>query len=604
MESEDSEELEEIQAANCVRLMTLYKAKGLEFPIVFLSDINSFSKEKTLIKSQIPKQNSFFFDNEFRIVLKNTDQYDVIKNTKANDRQNEHWRLYYVGITRAKEKLYITGKNIETFRELLDLTENNSWHEITEIPEYLPEDSEHVFDNNKFMNELAVVKKNIEMNKHDVHTIRKPLFLSCSILHEYSECPYRFYLKNILSIPEPLIKQDAQPEKLRWDLIGSIIHETVETFHENLRKLDLFDIADIKIKNYRDLSISEQIIKDAISYYKKTSYYSDNETSYYSEYPFTLRLEKDGLPIELKGQIDRLYKNEKQCGIIDFKTGSKSGIGRYRFQMLLYALACSKLFGVKDIYVEIVYLTQQKVEKFSVTEQDLRDCENKLYLTANNIAKKNFVPLKSDKCGFCNFQKACGNYSRDSRKNTFTSSRDYYAHFFDLIDLEEKQCAVNINESLPVSIKYLDYQHLSNHENVMVNYSLNNNFLRVRQGDFVKLAGNTISPVKAQVAYVKNNKIGFIAKDLRRWANFFEFTETADKLPFVRMKDNLFEFLQSSSPLKQCILDGSVSLIDNNCGISSFLSDGLDEYQSMAVAKSVSVKDILLVQGPPAQAKH
>jgi len=603
LETEDNEELEEIQAKNCVRLMTLYKAKGLEFAVVFLADTNAFAKERTLIKSQIPKQNSFFFDDNFSIASKNTEQYERIKDSKVIARENELRRLYYVGITRAKEQLYITGKNLESFKELLDLTEQNSWHEFTEIPEYLTEDSRQSFDKNKFMEDLSVIKQNIEKDNNAVQTVKKPLFLSCSILHQYSECPYRFYLKNILGVPEPVKKYNSQTGKLRWDLIGSIIHETIDIFHKNLRKIDLFHIADIKINNFRDFSISGSIIKEALTYYENTSYYSDDEKSYFSEYPFTLRLEKDGLPIELKGQIDRLYKTANQCRIIDFKTGSQSGLTQYRFQMLLYALACSKFFGITDIEVEIVYLTQKKVEKFKVAEKDLIVCEEELYETAKNIAQKNFVPLKSNKCGFCNYKKACGNSSKDILPDTFVNTQDYYTHFFDLIDLEEKECSVNSKDSLPVPIKYINFKYLTNHEDIMVNYELNNGFLRVRQGDFVNLEGNKISSAKAQVAYVAGNKIGFIVKGLRQWEKFFAFSEPADRLPFTRMKDNLFEFLNSSSPLKQSVLSGIVSSFEPNCDISPFMSAGLDSYQSQAVAQAVYVQDILLVQGPPGTGK-
>ena len=603
LESEDNEELEEIQSKNCVRLMTLYKAKGLEFPVVFLADLKAFDKERALMKRQIPKHNSFFIDDSFSICLKNTEQYEIIKDLKVSERENELWRLYYVGITRAREELYMTGKNLETFRDLLDSTDKNSWHEITEIPEYLSEDTHAPFDRTKFMDDLAVIKQNIERDDNDARTIRKPLFLSCSILHEYNECPYRFYLKNILGAHEPVTRNEQDTKKIRWDLTGSIIHETIEAYHENLREMNLSEIADIKIRNCESTCISEEIIHEALNYYETTSYYSDKETLFFSEYPFTLRFEKDGLPIELKGQIDRLYKSERSCRIIDFKTGSSSGLEQYKFQMLLYALACNKLFGIKDIEVEVVYLTQKKIEKFIVNERGLINCENALYVTAKSIADKEFVPLKSDKCAFCSYKNACGKFSDELDINSFANPQDYYAHFFDLVDLEEQECLLSSKESLPVSIKYLNYKYLNNHEDVMVNYALTNSFLRVRQGDFVNLTGNKTAPVKAQVAYVKSNIIGFIVKGLRQWEKFFAFTDTADRLPFTRMKDNLFEFLCSSSPIKQCILDGSVSVFENETDISPFLSGGLDEYQALAVAKSISVQDVLLIQGPPGTGK-
>lgn len=67
-----------------VQLMTLHAAKGLEFPVVFLTGL-----EEGL------------FPHKMATV--STSNYD-----KANDRLEEERRLCYVGMTRAKKKLYIT----------------------------------------------------------------------------------------------------------------------------------------------------------------------------------------------------------------------------------------------------------------------------------------------------------------------------------------------------------------------------------------------------------------------------------------------------------------------------------------------------------------
>ncbi|MCD6460023.1 UvrD-helicase domain-containing protein, partial [bacterium] len=603
LELEDNEDLEEIQAKNCVRIMTLHKAKGLEFPVVFLADTNSFKEQCSQIKKNLSTQNFFFFDGNLNIVLKNSNEYENIKNAKAIERANELWRLYYVGITRAKEQLYITGKNLETFRELLNGIDDANWHEFNEIPEYMNENTPALFDEKRFMDDLIAVKQNLNKDKNSIYTVKKPLFLSCSVLHEFSECPYRFYLKNILSAPAPENTDKLETEKIRWDLIGTIIHQTIERFHKNRRLINLFDIADLQIEKFKTNGISEPKIKDALSFYETTPYFTDDENSYFSEYPFTLRFENGGLPIELNGQIDRLYKEKKKCRIIDFKTGSKSATDQYRFQMLLYALACRNLFGIMNIEVEIVYLAQQKIDTFKVTENDLISCEKKLCSIAVNIAKQNFAPLKTNKCAFCSHKQLCEKFTSLTIKDFFADEHDYYRHFYDLIDLEEKQCCENIEQPDPIGIKYLSYSYLDNHEDVIVNYKFNNSFLRIRQGDFVKLQGNKVFPVKAQTAYVNINKIGFIVKGLHKWDCFHSFSEATDNLPFTRMKDNLFEFLKSSSYLKQCVLHTKALPFDNKGNILPQQSSVLDVYQWQAVSKAVAVQDVLLVQGPPGSGK-
>lgn len=100
---------------DAVRIMTIHKSKGLEFPVVFVSgcmtDINLMDTRDRLL-----------IDPKLGISLQNRD-YD--KRLKYNDRSRklmayniredcigEELRILYVALTRAKEKLIITGCDI------------------------------------------------------------------------------------------------------------------------------------------------------------------------------------------------------------------------------------------------------------------------------------------------------------------------------------------------------------------------------------------------------------------------------------------------------------------------------------------------------------
>ena len=78
VESEYSEGEKKNKSLDGVRMMTLHQAKGLEFPIVFISGVE---------EGILPHSRSI--DDLFQL--------------------EEERRLFYVGITRAKEKLYITS---------------------------------------------------------------------------------------------------------------------------------------------------------------------------------------------------------------------------------------------------------------------------------------------------------------------------------------------------------------------------------------------------------------------------------------------------------------------------------------------------------------
>ena len=107
---------------NVVRIMSIHKSKGLEFPVVFLS---STGKQFNLMDLN----ESILLHQEMGIGVKYIDyekqvQYDTlsksaIRNKVLTETLSEEMRILYVALTRAKEKLYITGiqKDYDKVRE-------------------------------------------------------------------------------------------------------------------------------------------------------------------------------------------------------------------------------------------------------------------------------------------------------------------------------------------------------------------------------------------------------------------------------------------------------------------------------------------------------
>ena len=98
-------------AANSVRVMTVHAAKGLEAKIVFLPDTCSAPSARHDAKIHLlPLRES-----DGKILAwsprKDDDPDAVIKARQAgrDEAENEHRRLLYVAMTRAEERLYISG---------------------------------------------------------------------------------------------------------------------------------------------------------------------------------------------------------------------------------------------------------------------------------------------------------------------------------------------------------------------------------------------------------------------------------------------------------------------------------------------------------------
>ena len=120
---------------NVVRIMSIHKSKGLEFPVVFLSN---FSKSANLrdLSDNILLHQSIGLGPEYinyeRRIRYSTLAKQAIKVASKKEVLSEEMRVLYVALTRAKEKLIITGtgrdvqKNLEKKRELYDIYNSNS----------------------------------------------------------------------------------------------------------------------------------------------------------------------------------------------------------------------------------------------------------------------------------------------------------------------------------------------------------------------------------------------------------------------------------------------------------------------------------------------
>lgn len=132
--------------ANVVRIMSIHKSKGLEFPIVFLANTNKKfnfrADDSNLVLHQKLGFGAIVYDMDKKTSF-NSIMKKKIEKFKKNEQIAEEMRLLYVAMTRAKEKLIITGrvKDYENLREEIssgiDERGNISNYKILKINNYL-----------------------------------------------------------------------------------------------------------------------------------------------------------------------------------------------------------------------------------------------------------------------------------------------------------------------------------------------------------------------------------------------------------------------------------------------------------------------------------
>lgn len=111
---------------NVIRIMSIHKSKGLEFPVVFLSNCGKKFNKQDLNEVILFHQDLGFgpkyIDNDINIEYP-TLAKEAIRIKLETEMISEEMRVLYVALTRAKEKLIITGVTKDFEKELKDKEE-------------------------------------------------------------------------------------------------------------------------------------------------------------------------------------------------------------------------------------------------------------------------------------------------------------------------------------------------------------------------------------------------------------------------------------------------------------------------------------------------
>ena len=165
IEEENSEAAKVIgEDEDVVRIITMHKSKGLEYPIVFLANMNKKINEIDL-KSEI------LLDENLGIALNyiNTNlnlKYptllkEIFIDKKKNDIVSEELRILYVALTRAREKIYIIGNIKEYEKYTKDLEKDiSSYINDSKIS------SELIKKRSTFLDIISIVNEFNKKNKY------------------------------------------------------------------------------------------------------------------------------------------------------------------------------------------------------------------------------------------------------------------------------------------------------------------------------------------------------------------------------------------------------------------------------------------------------
>lgn len=397
-----------------VNLLTAHGSKGLEFGYVFLSGANSTLWER--------KRKPY---SGFKIP-------DTIFSSKpVTSDEEELRRLFYVAITRAQIKLFITyaqftndGKAMEPSKFIAEILDT---HDIPTQKAVVSAEAMAEFQTLQFQE--AAAPEIQKMEKEFIDRILEKFVMNVTALNNYLHCPLEFYFKNLIRIPSP--KNEATE-------FGSSVHFAVQRLFEKMRdepknafpaKEDMLNDFQWYMHRHR-----ESFVKEAFD--RRLEYGLEILSKYYDEYLTkwnkVVAIEHNiknvvvnGVP--LKGKLDKLEFSGKEVNVVDYKTGDPDKAndklkpphdkmplgGDYWRQAVFYKILVDN-FGKKDWkvisaefdFVEPDSKKRYQKKKLYITPEDTTTVIRQLTDTWKKIQEHEFYTGcgKSD-CHYCNFIK-------------------------------------------------------------------------------------------------------------------------------------------------------------------------------------------------------
>ncbi|HZO98651.1 MAG TPA: UvrD-helicase domain-containing protein [Gaiellaceae bacterium] len=428
------EAVSEEEGGDAVRLLTIHGAKGLEFKVVVVADAGRDTGRRPGSDEILARPDGRF---GFKVVHPATGgkhsvfEYERVREAERADEEAERLRLYYVAMTRAIDRLIVSGAvdrvrttpigwvltRLECDEELQHSTEpfeleRGSARFLVAVDRYVapsepveepqPEGQLALFADlptagaarGYRLPELARVPA------PPLHRVRR---LSYSALALYERCSYRYYAERVAGLRE--VRRATTGEGgLAATEIGDAVH----------RLLELVDLRDPRLPDlglvagwYPRVTAGEL---ERVGAFVRS--YCDSELARRvadaggrAERPFAF--EHDGVLVH--GRLDVLHRDGPRALVVDYKTnelGDRSPdevvASEYNLQRLVYALACFRA-GAEEVEVVYAFLERpDAVVSTSFTLADAGELERELSQAIARIDAGEFVPTPSDfACADC-----------------------------------------------------------------------------------------------------------------------------------------------------------------------------------------------------------
>lgn len=367
--------------ADAVQILTTHGAKGLEFDTVFIVNLVNYRfpildrKDPLYIPLELTKE--IFPEGDFHV--------------------EEERRLFYVALTRAKRKLFLTYSD--------KYSGNKKWKRS----QFLDEIAE-----SGLVKEVEGEKSDIDLGKvvaSPIDTMPKgwaeKMSFSYSQIETFKTCPLKYGYRYAMNVPS----MESHVANF-----GNSIHKTLKEFYRILMEGGGEATFDLMMRLYAKNWIGEGYENAEHEMLRKEGGREILKNFYETNSPFVIPafIERNfSLKVGsymLTGRIDRIDKlSDGTYEVIDYKTGKSSRTldPIKKLQLYLYALACRDVFGIPATKLSFYFL--EDGEKISLTKgiEELDGVREEVLEYIEQIKKSGFEPIPGFYCRYCDYRIIC-----------------------------------------------------------------------------------------------------------------------------------------------------------------------------------------------------
>jgi ATP-dependent helicase/nuclease subunit A len=434
------------EGAGAVRLLTIHAAKGLEFKVVVVADAG---RDRAL-----PASDEILCLPDGRLGFRVADPatgrrrpalgYEDVQEAERAAKEAERRRLYYVAMTRAIDRLIVSGaidpgRSADTTtpigwvlgqlghdvlehagdaplevergsaRLLVRFDRHDTRAEIAHEPPPADEVQLALFEGGRGIafREVPRLPELVPPPPPPLHRVRR---LSYSALALYERCSYRFYAERLAGLrPADAGAHVPGQTGLAATQIGDAVHHLLENV--DLASPAEFDAAAVgeAVRLRYPAATDEEVarIQELAAAFTRSELaerlrHCENAAS---ERPFAF--EHDG--VLLHGRLDVFHRENGRALVVDYKTNVLEGQSPqevvesdYRLQRLVYALACFRA-GVEEVEVVYQFLEQpDELVSETFSRDEVPELEAELSTAIARIQAGDFHPTPSElACSGC-----------------------------------------------------------------------------------------------------------------------------------------------------------------------------------------------------------